>query len=275
MSNRKYGWKPSKPDARDFVLKTTNPSIYATLPPKVDLRSFVPEVLDQGDIGSCTAHSLSMAMRIARKKQGLPDERLSRLFIYYNERLLEGTVDQDAGAELRDGAKVLATMGVPNEADWEYLDSNLYLEPPVKAFEDGVQDVSKVYLKVVQTLNEMKLCLHEGFPFVFGVTLWPEFEGDDVAKTGMVPMPNTNEQPIGGHAIICVGYDNSKQVWIVLNSWGDQWGDHGYCYFPYAYLTNPDLCTDLWTIRSIEPTDPNRKWIRPAVPADGQTQSQP
>lgn len=268
MSNRKYGWKPSKPDARDYKLKTVNPAIYATLPPMVDLRPFVPEVLDQGDIGSCTANSLSMAMRIARKKQGLPDARLSRLFIYYNERLMEGTVQYDSGAEIRDGAKVLATMGVPNETDWEYLDANLYVEPPAQAFKDAVQDESKVYLAVDQTLEEMKLCLHEGFPFVFGVTLYPEFEGPDVAKTGMVPMPDLSKQPIGGHAICCVGYDDSKKAWIVLNSWGDQWGDHGYCYFPYDYLTNPQLCIDLWTIRSIAPTDPNRAWVVPQVPQD-------
>ena len=266
MSNRKYGWKASKPDTRDYKLKTTNPAVYATLPPMVDLRLFVPEVLDQGSIGSCTAHSLSMAMRIARKKQGLPDQRLSRLFIYYNERLMEGTIDQDAGAQIRDGAKVLATMGVPNETDWEYLESNLYLEPPAPAYKDGVEDEAQIYLTVDQNINEMKLCLHEGFPFVFGVTLFPDFEGEAVAKTGIVPMPNLNEEPIGGHAICCVGYNDSKKVWIVLNSWSDQWGDKGYCYFPYDYLTNPQLCSDLWTIRSIAPADPARSWVVPQVP---------
>jgi len=268
MTTRKYGWKASKQDSRDFKLKTINPAVYATLPPAVDLRPFVPEVLDQGDVGACTAHALSMAMRVARKKQGLVDQPLSRLFIYYNERLMEGTVDQDAGAELRDGAKVLANMGAPVETFWEYVDSNLYLEPTQPAYQNAVQDEASVYLTVDQTLNEMKMCLHEGFPFVFGATLFPEFESDEVARTGMVPMPNPNNQSIGGHAILCVGYNDATQRFTVLNSWGPNWGDHGYCYFPYEYLTNPDLCTDLWTIRSIAPVDPRRTWVIPPVQQD-------
>lgn len=268
MTTRKYGWIAAKPDARDYKLKTINPAIYATLPPSVDLREFVPEVLDQGAISSCTAHALSMAMRVARKKQGLTDQPLSRLFIYYNERLMEGTVDQDSGAQIRDGAKVLATMGVPDESLWPYVDSNLYLEPTQPAYQSAVQDETRVYLTVDQTLDEMKLCLHEGFPFVFGATLFPAFESDTVAITGMVPMPDINDQSIGGHAITCVGYDDTKQTFIVLNSWGPNWGDHGYCYFPYAYITNLDLCTDLWTIRSIAPTDPNRTWVIPPVQQD-------
>ena len=207
-------------------------------------------------------------MRLARKKQGLPDQPLSRLFIYYNERLMEGTVDQDSGAQLRDGAKVLATVGAPDESLWDYQDSNLYLEPKASAYENAVQDESQVYLAVDQTLNDMKLCLHEGFPFVFGVTLWPEFESDAVAQTGIVPMPNTNSNSIGGHAILCVGYNNATSMFTVLNSWGPNWGDHGYCYFPYAYLTNPDLCTDLWTIRTVAPVDPRRTWVVPPVQQD-------
>ncbi len=268
MVKRKYGYKPFKEDKRDYKLRTTNPTIYATLPPKVDLRSFVPEVLNQEDFNSCTANALSIAMRITRRIQNLPDMRTSRLFIYYNERLLEGDVDQDNGAELRDGAKVIASYGAPNEDIWQYVDTNLYLEPIKQAYETAVQNEAKTYLQVEQTLNEMKLCLHEGYPFVFGAILFPEFESDAVAANGMVPMPTGNEQPIGGHAITCVGYNDSKKVWIVLNSWGDQWGDHGYCYFPYDYLTNPNLCLELWTIRSIAPTDPARKWVIPIVPPE-------
>jgi C1A family cysteine protease len=268
MTIRKYGWKKSQPDSRDYKLKTVNPAIYATLPSAVDLRPLVPEVLDQGQFSSCTANALSMAMRITRKKQGLSDQALSRMFIYFNERLMEGTVDQDSGAQLRDGAKVLATIGAPAESEWQYLDSNLYLEPTKQAYQSAVQDESRVSLTVDQTLDEMKLCLHEGFPFVFGATLFPEFESDMVARSGMVPMPRETDQPIGGHAILCVGYSNSSQRFKVLNSWGPNWGDCGYCYFPYEYLTNSDLCSDLWTIRSIAPIDPNRTWVVPPVQQD-------
>ena len=262
---RKYGWKPSKPDPRDHKLAIANPELYKTLPASVDLRSLVPEVLNQGELSSCTAHALSMAVRIARIKQGLTDIPLSRLFIYFNERLVEGTINEDCGAQLRDGAKVIARYGVPDESLWQYIDSNLYVEPTQDAYKAAIQDEVLHYLAVNQSLNEMKLCLHEGFPFVFGATLFPEFESDQVAATGIVPMPTGNNQPIGGHAIIAVGYDDKTQLFTVLNSWGNQWGDHGYCYFPYDYLTNLELCTDLWTIRTIAPTDADRKWIVPTI----------
>lgn len=267
VTKRSYGWKQSKPDPRDHKLKTINPAVYNSLPASVDLRQYVPEVLDQGDLQSCTANSISMAIRVARAIQKLPDLQPSRLFIYYNERLLEGTVDQDAGAELRDGAKVVATYGAPAESVWAYVDNNLYVEPSKEAYESAVQDEVNKYLAVDQTLNELKLCLHEGFPFVFGAMLYSAFESDDVAKTGIVPMPDPNDQLIGGHALCCVGYDDSRKVFIVLNSWSDTWGDHGYCYFPYDYMTNPNLCLDFWTIRNIAPTDPNRQWVIPNVNA--------
>ena len=109
------------------------------------------------------------------------------------------------------------------------------------------------------------MCIHEGYPFAFGVTLFEEFESDEVARTGIVSMPTSTSKPIGGHAILCVGYNDTKKTFKVLNSWSDRWGDKGYCYFPYDYLTNPDLCNDLWTIRSIAPTDPTRQWVVPQI----------
>ena len=191
--------------------------------------------------------------------------RTSRQFLYANERIMEGTLDQDAGAEIRDGAKVLATIGVPPEELWPYTMDNLFLEPSEEAYKAAVQIETKTYLTVDQTEEEMKLCINEGFPFVFGVTLYEPFESDEVAATGVVPMPKPRDKVVGGHAITCVGYDDAHKAFKVLNSWGVDWGDKGYCYFPYAYLTNPELCNDLWTIRMVEPPDPNRKWIIPTV----------
>ena len=260
---RNYGWKKSTPDKRDYKLKTVNPEIYKSIPKSDDLSKFVPEIYDQGQFGSCTGNSLTMADRIARIKQGLPDKALSRLFVYANERIMEGTLNEDAGAQIRDGAKVLATMGIPDESAWPYTAENLLKKPSEEAYKEAVQDEVKTYLTVDQTLEEMKLCINEGYPFVFGVTIFAPFEGEEVARTGIVPMPKDTDEIVGGHAITCVGYDDDKRMFKVLNSWSSNWGDNGYCYFPYDYLTNPKLCSDLWTIRSIAPTDPNRTWVVP------------
>jgi len=263
MTIRNYGWKKSVPDHRDYKLKTVNPSVYKNLPASVDLRHIIPEVLDQGQLGSCTAHALTMAQRVARIKQGLPDMRLSRLFVYYNERLMEGTVNSDDGAQIRDGAKVLGTYGAPVEADWPYNENQFTIKPSDQSYKDAIQDEASQYMTVEQTENEIKMCLYEGYPVVFGANIYEEFEGDTVARTGIVPMPNRNSQSAGGHAILIVGYDDSTRKFTVLNSWSDSWGDKGYCYFPYEYITNADLCSDFWTIRSIAPTDTNRKVIIP------------
>jgi C1A family cysteine protease len=259
MTDRKYGWKPSKKDHRDYKLRTVNPSVYDSLPRSVDLRSIVPEVLDQGNLGSCTAHALTMAQRIARIKQGLPDTRLSRLFVYYNERLIEGTVNEDDGAEIKDGAKVLGTYGVPPETDWPYIENQFTIKPSDQAYKDAIQDEANKYMIVEQTENEIKLCLSEGYPVVFGATLFSEFEGEEVARTGIVPMPTDASDQVGGHAILIIGYDDNTKRFTVLNSWGNGWGDKGYCYFPYEYITNANLCSDFWTIRTVSPGDPNRK----------------
>jgi len=263
MAIRKYGWKPSKPDIRDYRLKTVDHSIYKLLPPSVDLSSIVPEVLDQEQEGSCTAHALSMAQRIARIKQGLPDFKVSRQFLYWNERFIEGTTDQDAGAEIRDGAKVLATLGIPRESFWPYEQSNMFLKPSDDAFKNAVQDEIKVYMTVAQTESEFKTCLAEGYPIVFGTTLYEAFESPEVASHGLVPDPGPNDKQIGGHAILCVGYNDITRRFKVLNSWGKDWGDKGYCYFTYDYLLNSSLTSDCWTLRSLASVDRARKVFIP------------
>ena len=87
---------------------------------------------------------------------------------------------------------------------------------------------------------------------MFGFTVYESFESDAVAQTGNMPMPNSAEQVIGGHAVLAVGYDNEDRVFIVRNSWGEGWGDAGYFYMPYAYLLDDNLADDLWTIRVVQ-----------------------
>lgn len=107
------------------------------------------------------------------------------------------------------------------------------------------------YQSLDQNLADMKGCLAEGYPFVFGFTVYPSFESPDVASSGMMPMPGGDEKAIGGHAVLAVGYDDTKNMFIVRNSWGTDWGLGGYFYMPYAYLLDDNLADDLWTIRVV------------------------
>jgi C1A family cysteine protease len=258
----RYGWKPDLPDHRDFYYAVA-PPIAAALPAKIDLRPQCPPVYDQGQIGSCTANAIAGAVEFDQKKQGLPEFTPSRLFIYYNERVMEGTSPSvDSGAQIRDGVKSVAAQGVCKETSWPYDDTNQnpnpcptckYAHKPTpKCYTEAAKHKIKVYQRLNNAiLSQLKGCLASGYPFIFGFTVYQSFESQQVAQTGMVPMPGPHESVVGGHAVDAVGYDDSTQHFIVRNSWGTGWGLQGYCMMPYAYLTNTSLADDFWTIQTV------------------------
>jgi C1A family cysteine protease len=127
--------------------------------------------------------------------------------------------------------------------------ANFMEKPPVACYSDATKYKAVLYQRVFQSINQMKGCLATGYPFVFGFTVYESFESQQVAQTGTVSMPAPNEQVLGGHAVLAVGYDDAQQRFIVRNSWGDGWGIKGYFTMPYSYLTDPHLSKDFWTIR--------------------------
>jgi C1A family cysteine protease len=247
----RFGWIPDLPDQRDHLYAAPRPTLLQ-LPSQVDLRPQCPPVYDQGQLGSCTANAIAGAFQFAElKEQQAGAFQPSRLFIYYNERMIEHTVSQDSGAQIRDGIKSVATQGVCPESDWPYDITQFAQEPTAQCYTDAAEHTVRSYQRLFQDLTLMKGCLAEGFPFVFGFTVYESFESQQVAQTGQVPMPATSETSIGGHAVAAVGYDDSQQWFIVRNSWGPGWGAAGYCYMPYLYLTQRSLASDFWTIRVV------------------------
>ena len=248
---QRYGWIPDLPDARDRLYSAPM-AVMAALPAKVDLRPQCPPVYDQGQLGSCTANAIGGAIQFDRMKQNLtPNFVPSRLFIYYNERVIEGTVSTDSGAQIRDGIKSVAKQGACPEPDWPYDIAKFAVRPPTADYREALHDRAVTYSRLTQNTNLLKGCLASGYPFVFGFTVYESFESQAVAQSGVVPMPSPNEQVLGGHAVLAVGYDDSTQRFIVRNSWGTSWGMAGYFTMPYAYVTDPNLADDIWTIRLI------------------------
>ena len=260
----KYGWRPDLPDQRDHIYAAPLPKL-GPLPAKVDLRKQCPPVYNQEQIGSCTANAIAAAIEFDLLKQKLPDFVPSRLFIYYNERDMEHTVTTDSGAQIRDGVKSVNKLGVCPETEWPYIatpaDPNTNVWPPgakpaeqptAQCYKDALSNQVTSYQRVNRDLAQMKGCLADGFPFVFGFTVYDAFESASVAKTGVLNLPTSSEQVVGGHAVLAVGYDDAAQRFTVRNSWGAKWGMKGYFTMPYAYLLSAQLASDFWTLRVVE-----------------------
>ncbi len=245
-----YGWLPDLPDHRDLMFGAVRP-VPPTLPPRVDLRPNCSVVEDQGSLGSCTGNALAGAIEVLERKNKVPFVDASRLFIYYNERVIEGTVKSDSGAMIRDGIKTLKKQGVCSEKKWPYIVSKFAVKPSAACYKEALQHQITAYHRIV-TVDEMRTCLAEGFPFVFGFTVYESFESQEVAKTGVVNMPQPAERAIGGHAVLGVGYDDAEKRFIVRNSWGTSWGLQGYFTMPYEYLADRNLSDDFWTIHKGE-----------------------
>ena len=211
----------------------------------VDLRAQLPPVYDQGSLGSCTANALCAAFAYAVKNfQG------SRLFLYYNERMLEDSTNYDAGAYLHDGIKTLEIHGLCTEAGWPYIISKFATKPTPFCYKAGLLNKVISAYNVPTNLADMKASLIAKRPFVLAFLVYSSFQTTSVTRTGIVPMPGKHESVLGGHAVLVCGYNDAKQWFIVRNSWGSGWGDKGYFYMPYAYFTNPTLTSDIWAITS-------------------------
>jgi C1A family cysteine protease len=167
MSIGYYGWVPDLPDQRDLTYAAPAPLLMA-LPTNVDMRPQCPPVYDQGQLGSCTGNSIAGAIQFEQVKQGLSSFVPSRLFIYYNERVLEHTVSTDSGAQIRDGIKVVAKLGAPPEVpDWPYDVAKFAEKPPAKAFADAAKHKVVSYQRVTRALSQFKGCLASGYPYCF------------------------------------------------------------------------------------------------------------
>lgn len=269
------GWRRDTPDFRDHMFRGALPMPALEAPRRLSLRDDPanPPIYDQGRIGSCTANAVARLEQFVRRKHGqAPDEMPSRLFLYYDVRAAEHTIPYDAGAELRDVLKTVAYYGVCSETEWPYDDTpanpvtglfphgcRAVTHPPKANYQEARHHVPTEYLRIPQMISQMKVCLLQGYPFVFGFTVYSSLYGADGMPAVDVPMPSPHDEMEGGHAVCCMGYDddrpmpgNLKGAFLVANSWGPELQDGGYFWLPYSYLSDAQLASDLWTIRSVK-----------------------
>ena len=237
------GWKRDPIDTRDHLFLAAP----MALPSSVDLSPLCSPIENQGQLGSCTGNAIVGALEYLENKAKINYLDLSRLFIYYNERVIEHTVNQDAGAIIRDGIKTLVKYGVCSEKSCPYNVSKFTKKPSKVAYKQALKRKITSYESVGQTENEIKTALANRYTVIFGFEVFAAFESAAVALTGDVPMPAG--QSIGGHAVLIAGYDDATSRFLVRNSWGENWGNNGYFTMPYAYVTNNQYCDDFWIVR--------------------------
>jgi C1A family cysteine protease len=248
-ARKKLNWKSSRVDTRDF-LRVAAP-LTQELPQKVSLGQGVP-LYNQGSLGSCTANAIGTAVMIALLAQTGKYWVPSRLFVYYNEREMEGTIDKDAGAFIRDGFKSINKQGVCAESIWKYIPSNFAKKPPAKAYSEALLHKALKYHAVPNTLENIKQTLANGQAVVFGFNVYASFMSRNMEVTGIMPMPKKMEDWYGGHAVCAIGYDEARQAVQVRNSWGSGWGIKGDFWMPYAFITSLE-CDDFWCVELISP----------------------
>ncbi len=239
-----YGWIPDIPDARDYLYSSIRPRL--RLPKAINLTQFCSTVEDQGRLGSCTSQALAGNLEFLDNRLDLRYTDVSRLFIYYNERVLIHTVSTDSGAMLRDGIKTLKNDGVCPESIWPYEIEKFSRKPSAKSYADAKNHRISSYYRL-ESHSDRLACLTDGYPFVFGFAVYESLETAKVALTGVVPLPGKKEKMIGGHAVLAVGFDQKSKRFIFKNSWGAKWGRKGYGSIPFEYLET--LADDFWTIR--------------------------
>lgn len=211
-------------------------------------------VYDQGNIGSCVAHGTCSAYRIMYNNRFGRDITPSRLFLYYRTRAEEHNLGNE-GCVIDDALKCLESKGVCKENIWPYITSKENTMPPKICYKDALKHRAKTWGKLVANPNmivSIKQVLLTNKPVIFGTMVYSSFEGGDVEKTGIIPIPDMKKESVlGGHCMLIVGYDDTKKLVKVLNSWGSDWGDNGFCYIPYDYITNEKLCDEFLFINEL------------------------
>jgi len=249
-----YGWIHDKPDHRDKIMKFKNKH-YNRLLSKIDLRDSFGDIYNQGELDNCTSNAICAAFVYDQIKQKLPSFNPSRMFLYYNERLIEHSTEQDSGSSIRDGMKSINRKGLCKESLWPYEINHFKKKPNDLCYKEASYHSSLKYRKISHTLKEIKTALSNGYPIIFGFDVFENFENFDASN---VSMPLPEGEIIGGHAVVAVGYSDERECFLIRNSWGKEWGMDGYFMMPYEFITSKH-CSDFWILETVIDKEPKKK----------------
>lgn len=285
------GWLPDLPDTRDFSPvhgKRDDPEVGEGVPallqragagqaadggpPSIDLRGEFSPIEDQGALGSCTANAGVALLEYYERQAFGRHLDASRLFLYKATRNLMGETG-DTGAFLRTTMQALATFGVPPEEYMPYDVDRFDDEPTAFAYAFGKAYKALQFYRLDPggtprdvLLKRIKTNLAANLPVMFGFSVFSSYV--DGTLPGEIPFPAAKDRQVGGHAVVAAGYDNTREITgpdgttrvgalVIRNSWGTAWGDAGYGWLPYDYVTQ-GLAVDWWSLIQSEWIDTER-----------------
>jgi C1A family cysteine protease len=242
---------PDRPEEKT-IEPWSHLGIGAPLPTSIDVfAGLALPIYDQGQLGSCTADAGVLYRRFLAQRFSqfsARDQDLSRLFLYYQERKLpwNSDVGSDSGASVRDAMYVLAYTGVCPESDDPYVTAD-FADPNQNSSADLTAAVPYrigAYHRVPD-VDTARSVLASGYAIQLGFTVYESFES--IGPDGVMPMPAPGEQVLGGHSPVMRGYDDTREMFFVQNSWGESWGANGCFWMPYAFLENASMSqADMW-----------------------------
>jgi hypothetical protein len=243
------GWTPDLPyHKHKKYTDIADPSMLDHPKPTADLSGLFPEVVNQEGLNCCTACACTGAYEyeIGLAQAHIVSARFSFIFVYYNQRVLQGSLHCNLGASIGDGLYTLSHRGVCTDDEWPVNFHEFEKKPYKSCYEDALGNRISAYYQLDRDIKQMKACLSEGHPFIFGFSASDSTRN---APNGDIPIPGDDDSSIFGHAVVAVGYDDEKQLFNIRNSWGNAWGNNGYGTIPYSYLTEEGFSRDFWTIR--------------------------
>ena len=205
----------------------------------VSLKEYFTKVKDQGQIGACTVFAISSIYEYILKRNSEEEANLSESFVYYNVRHLEGKELEDTGSSYQDVIASIGEQGICKETLHPYT-RLLSDVPSDEAYLDGETRRITKALNVNITEKDIKSAIQDGYPVAISLKIFDSFN----ATTGYVKRPSDEEiesADFGYHAMVVVGYSDDTKFFVVRNSWGEHFGDKGYCYIPYSYISDPEL----------------------------------
>lgn len=205
----------------------------------ISLRTDFTPIKNQGQIGACTVFAITSIFEYILKKNTQEEIDLSESFVYYNVRHEENKELEDTGSSFQDVIKSIGNQGVCTELLHPFTHA-LSDKPSEEAYLDGERRRITKVLNVNIDEKDIKSAIEDGYPVAISLKIYNSF----YTTSGFVVRPSEEEiesADFGFHAMVIVGYSDDSKYFVVRNSWGEKFGDKGYCYIPYSYICDSEM----------------------------------